>query len=160
MCVVLINSRCVPSTMQEKQWLKELVEGGVLHVHSTGSEASSFEYLLAHFGSRVSHEEVVRDLVMSKPAEACEPLEKDVKGKAVLVRRGSCSFVQKAEMIQSAGGVAMIVSSLHSHLLRMVSMYVLTPPHPPLTRVIMIFPVGSGASLEGSQYRHSSCVCL
>jgi hypothetical protein len=70
---------------------------------------------------------------MAKPAEACEPLEKDVKGKMVLVRRGSCPFVQKAENVQNAGGAGIIVSSLSSHLLRMVSLSFLhcltrTPP--------------------------------
>jgi hypothetical protein len=120
--MIFMPCRCVPATVAERQWLKELVEGGVMKVHPAGkSEPSlSFEYLLAHFGSRVPHQDVMKNLVMSKPAEACEPLDKDVKGKAVLVRRGSCSFVHKAEQIQNAGGVAMIVSSLHSHLLRMV----------------------------------------
>lgn len=115
--------RCVPTTVAEKQWLGGLVEGGVLTVHpkaSSNTESTSFEYLLAHFGSKVPHQDVLRPLVMAKPAEACEPLEKDVRGKAVLVRRGSCSFVQKAEHIQAAGGAAMIVSSLQAHLLRMV----------------------------------------
>jgi minor extracellular serine protease Vpr len=61
-------------------------------------------------------------LAMAKPAEACDPLQqKDYRGKAVLVRRGTCSFVQKAENVQAAGGVAMLVGSVHTHLLRMVS---------------------------------------
>jgi hypothetical protein len=61
------------------------------------------------------------DVVMAKPADACSPLDNDVKGKAVLIRRGSCPFVQKAENVQNAGGAAMIVGSVHSYLLRMVS---------------------------------------
>mmetsp|Transcript_22223 Transcript_22223/g.32332 ORF Transcript_22223/g.32332 Transcript_22223/m.32332 type:complete len:459 (+) Transcript_22223:67-1443(+) len=118
------GARCVPATYQERAWVKELVEGGIMHIHSSSNKEdskrpTSFEYLLAHFGTRVAHQDKKLPLVMSKPAEACEPLEKDVKGKAVLVRRGSCSFVQKAEHVQNAGGIAMIVSSLHSHLLRM-----------------------------------------
>lgn len=56
---------------------------------------------------------------MSKPAEACDPLEKDVKGKVVLVRRGTCPFVQKAENVQNAGGVAIIINSLNTHIFRM-----------------------------------------
>jgi hypothetical protein len=109
--------------MQERQWLKELTEGGVLHIHrakASSTDPQTYEYLLAHFGTKVAHKDSAKGLVMAKPVEACEPLEKDVKGKAVLVRRGTCSFVQKAENVQNAGGVVMIVSSLASHLLRMV----------------------------------------
>ena len=39
----------------------------------------------------------------------------------VLVRRGSCPFVKKAEEVQAAGGRVMVVGSLHPYILRMVS---------------------------------------
>lgn len=78
------------------------------------------EYLLSHFGTMVTSEDRPLNLVVAKPAEACGPIENDVRGKAVLVRRGTCAFVKKAEEIQAAGGTAMIVGSVHPYLVRMV----------------------------------------
>lgn len=119
---IILYCRCAPATLQEKLWTKDLNEGGTIQLYSsknTNEPISKFEYLLAHFGSKVLHSNVTRNIVMSKPAEACDPLEKDVKGKIVVVRRGSCPFVQKAENVQNAGGVAVIVSSLNTHIFRM-----------------------------------------
>lgn len=48
----------------------------------------------------MTHESVSMDAVVARPADACKPLENDVRGKAVLVRRGACPFVQKAEQVQ------------------------------------------------------------
>lgn len=112
----LSGARCFPATYEERRWIKEMVEGGTIAING---QDSKIEYLLAQFGMKVSHESVETPLAMAKPAEACDPLLKDYKGKAVLVRRGTCSFVQKAENVQAAGGVAMIVGSVHPHLLRM-----------------------------------------
>jgi len=42
-----------------------------------------------------------------------------VKGKVVLVRRGSCPFVKKAEEVQLAGGRAIIVGSIYPFIVRM-----------------------------------------
>ena len=89
--------------------------------NSLKEEDVPIEYLLAHYGTKVSSDEISLPLVVAKPAEACGPIENDVKGKAVLVRRGSCAFVKKAEEVQAAGGRAMIVGSLQSFILRMVS---------------------------------------
>lgn len=115
------GARCTPTTVEEKNWVKSITEGGLLDLYSSKSSdrVSSHEYLLAHFGSKVPHSSLSHPLVMSKPAEACDPIEKDVKGKVVLVRRGVCPFVQKAENVQAAGGVAIIVSSLDTHIIRM-----------------------------------------
>lgn len=60
-------------------------------------------------------------IIVADPADACVPLSNNVKGKAVLVRRGKCPFVKKAEEVQAAGGRAMIVGSIHSYIMRMVS---------------------------------------
>lgn len=112
----LSGAKCQPATYEERKWVKDMVDGGTISINGKNSQ---FEYLLAQFGVKSPHESVEIDLVMAKPAEACDPLQKDYKGKAVLVRRGTCSFVQKAENVQAAGGIAMIVGSLHPHLLRM-----------------------------------------
>ncbi|GBG24371.1 E3 ubiquitin-protein ligase RNF13 [Hondaea fermentalgiana] len=47
----------------------------------------------------------------ANPVEACSPLEGNVRGKAVLVKRGTCSFQQKAEHVARAGALAMIVEN-------------------------------------------------
>jgi hypothetical protein len=41
-------------------------------------------------------------------------------GKLVLVRRGSCPFVKKAEQIQSAGALGIILGGLAPYIVRMV----------------------------------------
>jgi hypothetical protein len=46
------------------------------------------------------HESAQMGVVVAQPADACKPLENDVRGKAVLVRRGGCPFVQKAEQVR------------------------------------------------------------
>merc|ERR1711916_11500 len=56
---------------------------------------------------------------MSKPAEACTVVENDVKGKMVLVRRGGCPFVKKAEQIQAAGASGIILGGLAPYIVRM-----------------------------------------
>ena len=120
------GARCVPATYEERRAVASLVEGGVVTVTPPPGSAASLvpselplEYLLAHFGSKMLHESVSSPLVVAKPAEACSPIENDVRGKAVLVRRGGCPFVKKAEEVQAAGGRIMIVGSLHPYIVRM-----------------------------------------
>lgn len=45
-------------------------------------------------------------------ADGCEPLTNNVSGKIVLVHRGLCSFVQKAQNVQAAGGIGCIVANV------------------------------------------------
>ena len=58
-------------------------------------------------------------LVVARPAEACGPIENDIKGKVVLVRRGGCPFVKKAEEVQAAGGRVIVLGNMHPQLVRM-----------------------------------------
>jgi len=118
------GARCLPATYEERQWVKEIAhDGGLIRVHGdkTGVRDADhpLEYLLAHFGSKVSHASTVLSVAVARPAEACGPIENDIKGKAVLVRRGGCPFVRKAEEIQAAGGQVMILGNLHPHIVRM-----------------------------------------
>jgi hypothetical protein len=55
------------------------------------------------------HESVEMGVVVAQPADACKPLENDVRGKAVLVRRGGCPFVQKAEQVR---GLCLVFSCM------------------------------------------------
>jgi hypothetical protein len=58
--------------------------------------------------------------VLANPADACSALTNDVRGKAVLVRRGGCPFVKKAEEVQAAGGRIVIIGSQQPYIVRMV----------------------------------------
>jgi hypothetical protein len=46
------------------------------------------------------------------PSDACETLTNDVTGKIVLVHRGLCSFVQKAQNAQAAGAIGIVVTNV------------------------------------------------
>lgn len=113
------GARCVPATYEERRYVANMIEGGTISVAGLRPEDVPIEYLLAHFGTKVPHENISMPVVVAKPAEACGALENDVRGKAVLVRRGSCPFVKKAEEVQAAGGRAMIVGSVNPYILRM-----------------------------------------
>eukprot|EP01039_Chlorochromonas_danica_P001312 gene1312-1433_t len=119
------GARCVPATFEERRNVNNLIEGGTMSIFRSGEEVPQnsddfpVEYLMAHFGVKVSHANVSLPLVVARPAEACAPIENNVKGKAVLVRRGSCPFVKKAEEVQAAGGKLMIVGSQQPYIVRM-----------------------------------------
>jgi hypothetical protein len=45
-------------------------------------------------------------------SDGCEALTNNVAGKIVLVHRGLCSFVQKAQNVQQAGGIGVVVANV------------------------------------------------
>eukprot|EP01036_Dinobryon_divergens_P032020 gene32020-41525_t len=94
------GAKCLPATYEERRQIANLNEGGTISVVSADGTPINLkpndlpiEYLLAHFGTKVPHSSVLFPVVIAKPAEACGPLENNVRGKAVLVRRGNCPFV-------------------------------------------------------------------
>jgi len=46
--------------------------------------------------------------------DACESLSNNVAGKIVLVHRGLCSFIQKAQNVEAAGGIGAIIANVAS----------------------------------------------
>lgn len=46
------GATCVPATMEERKYVKDLVDGGTIRLLSSPNE-NSIEYLLAHFGTKV-----------------------------------------------------------------------------------------------------------
>lgn len=82
-------------------------------------------------------------------ADACEPLINNVAGKIVLVHRGLCPFVQKAQNVQSSGGIGVIVANVASSA---------QPTIPPfmggtssvITIPILSLAVGDGQALEAA----------
>lgn len=118
------GARCVPATYAERAALTSLKEGGVIELtqksgKSLPDEDLPLEYLLAHFGTKVPTMPTGLGIVLAKPAEACTPLENNVKGKIVLVRRGSCPFIKKVENVEAAGGAVFVLGSTTPYLLRM-----------------------------------------
>eukprot|EP00605_Chrysophyceae_sp_TOSAG23-4_P001962 GSChrysophyteH1.ASY1.ANO1.2173.1 assembled CDS len=115
------GARCVPATFEERRMIRNMKDGGHVQVDSVGIKDADkpMEYLLAHFGTKVTESSNNLDLVVARPAEACTPIENNVKGKAVLVRRGGCPFVKKAEEVQNAGGRVIILGNNHAHIVRM-----------------------------------------
>jgi hypothetical protein len=47
-------------------------------------------------------------------ADGCEPITSNVTGKIVLVHRGLCSFIQKVQNVQAAGGIGVIIANVAS----------------------------------------------
>mmetsp|Transcript_14675 Transcript_14675/g.14774 ORF Transcript_14675/g.14774 Transcript_14675/m.14774 type:complete len:467 (+) Transcript_14675:185-1585(+) len=125
------QAKCLPATFEERKNIAHMIDGGIVQMHSSSSSASegtststssdfeSMEYLLAHFGSKVPHPEKEYQILSAEPRDACSALENDVKGKVVLAMRGTCSFVKKAEAVQSAGGAALVIGSLDNVIVRM-----------------------------------------
>lgn len=115
---------CSPTTKFDKNIIDLMPEGGMLRITNADDSPVNLkpgtlpmEYLLAHFGTKVLYNGT--QAVLAKPAEACGPLQNNVKGKIVLVRRGSCAFVKKTEEVQAAGGSAVIISSMAGSMIRM-----------------------------------------
>lgn len=119
------GARCVPATYAERELVSSMNEGGVIELSaskgSKGLPATELplEYLLAHFGTKMPTSDDGFGISLAKPAEACTPLENNVKGKIVLVRRGSCPFIKKVENVEAAGGAVFVLGSTTPYLLRM-----------------------------------------
>ena len=49
--------------------------------------------------------------IIASPEDACEPLQigLEFEGKVVIVKRGICTFAEKARMVEKAKGIAMVV---------------------------------------------------
>lgn len=120
-----VGAKCFPATFEERRSVKSLTDGGYLNLYPSATDVtatpvtSNIEYLLAHFGSKVPHVSRRYELVNASPEDACGPLLNDVKGKVVLVARGVCPFVKKAEAAQEAGAAALVVGSTSSVIVRM-----------------------------------------
>jgi large repetitive protein len=83
------------------------------------------------------------------PNDGCEALTGTVTGKIVLVHRGLCSFIQKAQNIQTAGGTGVIIANVAS------SADPTTPPFMGGTSTAVSLPilslnVADGQALEGA----------
>ncbi|KAJ8613564.1 hypothetical protein CTAYLR_002214 [Chrysophaeum taylorii] len=107
------NSLCEVITTRDRDFVEnELIDGGALRI---GDE--SYEYLLAAFGTAVpaagaGSEPRAMDalLAMAEPQDACGPVQPTTAA-ALVVRRGGCGFLEKAQHAQAAGARAVVVAN-------------------------------------------------
>jgi hypothetical protein len=108
-------SVCLPVTEQEKEQ-HVVTEGGVLE----GGEFKA-EFLTAKFGAPIPTKPLI--LAASDPSNGCGDLDSSkLTGKAVLLRRGGCTFLDKVSNAQKAGAAAAIVINTQPGILRMDSL--------------------------------------
>ncbi|MCE9659350.1 MAG: M36 family metallopeptidase [Burkholderiales bacterium] len=65
----------------------------------------------AQFGPALTTTGLSQAIVASSPADACATVSAAVSGKIALVDRGTCDFVTKAQKVQAAGALGMIVAN-------------------------------------------------
>jgi len=91
---------CITPVDDEKKFM-DVIEGGML-----AFDDAEVEYLTAKFGGPSLGQEYP---FFVSEISACEPLPEEAAGKIVVIPRGSCELLTKAELVQAAGGVAMVV---------------------------------------------------
>ncbi|CAM9188216.1 unnamed protein product [Ascophyllum nodosum] len=125
----LVPLECKPgkaaceAVLPEEREADKQVDSGIIIVISKEAaglpnrESETFEFLSATFGATLPLG--LTRVVLSVPRNACSRLSKETRraiddslsvgGATVLVRRGGCSFGDKAKNIQDAGGRVMVV---------------------------------------------------
>lgn len=89
--------------------------GEFLTVNSPASIAGPYTTGSAGFGPPIPTTPLTADIILvndgsGTPTQGCSPtINAAVNGKIALVDRGGCTFVEKAQNVQAAGAVAMIV---------------------------------------------------
>jgi len=108
-------SVCLPVTDDEKA-AHSLSEGGFLSVKD-----KKFEFLTAKFGTPTPSKPV--PLAVADPINACTELDSDsYSGKAVVIKRGGCPFLDKISNAQRANASAAIIINTQPGVLRMDSL--------------------------------------
>eukprot|EP00759_Apiculatamorpha_spiralis_P036484 PhF_6_TR36565/c0_g1_i1/m.53999 len=77
-------------------------------VYSPSNVSGSYEFARASFSPLPTTSFRTR-IVLADPITACVPLNNNVSGSIVLVRRGVCTFFTKAMVAQAAGAVGVVV---------------------------------------------------
>jgi len=111
------TSVCLPVTEAERK-AHTVTEGGDLKFGS-----ATLDFLTAKFGLPIPTKEL--KLVQADPINACGgelANANDVKGKAVVLKRGGCPFLEKARAVSDAGGMVAVMVNNKPNLLRMDSL--------------------------------------
>ncbi|GMI24781.1 hypothetical protein TrCOL_g8039 [Triparma columacea] len=105
---------CLPVLRSDRSFLSHFdSSGGLLHVQGLDGDEVKMEFVASNFGITVPDE---GELVISEPLDACGSVTQTsgsaMKGKAVIVRRGGCSFYEKVLTVQRHGArVAIMVDN-------------------------------------------------
>jgi len=98
-------------------WLNVLLSGSLALILNATTKDSIFKYyhVTADFGIQYNDPlyETSAPLIAIDPADGCSSIVNgaDLDGKVVLVRRGGCNFFDKALIVESYGGVALVVGN-------------------------------------------------
>jgi len=110
---VQTSELCRPATSEDRRLTESIVVGGWASGEGTSDK---HEFLIGKFGTKVPVTGL--QVVEAEPANACKPLTNDVTGKAVIVQRGKCNFIDKAEKAVDAGAAMVIVANMHTSISR------------------------------------------
>ena len=78
---------------------------------------------------------------------ACDPLDGDYTGQAVLIQRGTCSFYVKALAAQNAGAGAVVIYNNAPGMIN-ATVAPTTPADPPITIPVVTIPLEDGLFIE------------
>jgi len=106
------TSVCLP-VVEEEKIAHQVTEGGNIRVDGVDR---NFEFLTAKFGLPLPTYEL--EMVVPEPANGCGEIETDLTGKAVLVQRGGCTFLDKVASLSQAGAHSVIIANTQPGLLR------------------------------------------
>lgn len=106
---------CRPATLEDRKIAKNVLEGGWF----TTPNGDRHEFLIANFGVRVPSHPV--SVLTAEPQLACGELRNGeaVFGKAVVVPRGKCQFIEKAEHALAANVSMVIIANTETSLSRL-----------------------------------------
>merc|ERR1711988_1168349 len=110
---VQTSELCRPATSEDRKLTESIVVGGWASGEGTSDK---HEFLIGKFGTKVPVTGL--QVVEAEPANACKALMNDVAGKAVIVQRGKCNFIDKAEKAVEAGAATVIVANMHTSISR------------------------------------------
>ncbi|KAL0412025.1 UNVERIFIED_CONTAM: Signal peptide peptidase-like 4 [Sesamum latifolium] len=88
-----------------------------------GKEAMEFVGIGARFGPTLESKEKRANqtkVALADPADCCSKPRNKLTGEAILVHRGNCSFVTKANVAEAAGASALLIINNQTELFKMV----------------------------------------
>ncbi len=113
-----------------------------MKVQFDGADAGVLDYVPGAFSGTVQGGGVV---ALANPADGCAPLgQGSLEGKVALIRRGTCTFLEKAARAVDAGAIAMVVSNNEGGYIQMA------PAKPALEIPAVLISQEAGAQIEAA----------
>lgn len=104
----------------EEMRIRESLWYGRLYINGS---MTSLEYYRAHFGSTPQLQSA--PLVFADPFHGCTPLRNNVTGAVVVVRRGRCTFLDKAHNVSTANASGVVIVNMNDRIFRVSGGYAL-----------------------------------